>query len=131
MNDEGETEADIANGEAWVVLIGDLLRRAPPEQRADILAEALSCEQAAAAERKAREGALRWLRLGDLDTPGLRHWNAVMRLKSLVVQVFTRNISNNHSPERAAAILLARHPHGTGSRCLGDYLRCLGDYLPR
>jgi hypothetical protein len=45
-----------------------------------------------------------------------------MRLRSLVVQVFTRRISNNHSKPDAAAILFARHPYGHGSQYLGDYL---------
>jgi hypothetical protein len=50
-----------------------------------------------------------------------------MRLKSLVVQVFTRSITNNHSPKDAAGILFARHRHGYGSGSLGDYI----DDLPR
>ena len=50
-----------------------------------------------------------------------------MRLKSLVVQVFARSITNNHSPQDAAALLFADHRYGTGSGCLGDYI----DDLPR
>jgi hypothetical protein len=43
---------------------------------------------------------------------GVRHWRAIMRLKSLVIQVFARSIKNNHSPEEGDAILLAKHPFG-------------------
>jgi len=60
--------------------------------------------------------------MADLNAPGLRQWNVVMRLKSLLVQIFVRNVRNNHSPEDALAILFAEHPYGTGSRCLEDYL---------
>jgi hypothetical protein len=45
-----------------------------------------------------------------------------MRLKSLVVQVFVRNIANNHSPGDTAEILFAQHRYGAGSGCLRDYL---------
>jgi hypothetical protein len=50
-----------------------------------------------------------------------------MRLKSLVIQVFTRCITNDHSPQDAAKLLFADDPFGTGSCCLGDYI----DDLPR
>jgi hypothetical protein len=57
--------------------------------------------------------------------PGIRHWNVIMRLKSLLVQVFVRDITNNHSKADAAAILFVEHRHGTGSGWLPDYLRDL------
>lgn|SRR5262249_29913502 len=66
----------------------------------------------------------------DDNTPGLRHWNAIMRLRSLVVQVFVRRIRNNHSPKDAAQILFARHPHGSGSGELRDYLEGLPGLPP-
>jgi hypothetical protein len=57
-----------------------------------------------------------------MNKPGQRHWNAIMRIKSLLVQVFVRDIANNHTPQDAASILFAKHPHGTGSRLLQHYL---------
>jgi hypothetical protein len=45
-----------------------------------------------------------------------------MRLKSLMVQVFVRDIVNNHHPDRGKSLLLAHHPHGNGSGDLEDYL---------
>jgi hypothetical protein len=47
-----------------------------------------------------------------------------MRLKSLIIQVFARTISNSHSPRDAAKLLFAEHPYGTGSRYLGDCIHC-------
>jgi hypothetical protein len=41
---------------------------------------------------------------------------------SLIVQVLVRSITNNHSPERASAILFREHRDGTGSGWLPDYL---------
>ena len=57
-----------------------------------------------------------------MNDPHHRYWNVIMRLQSLVVQVFVRRISNNHSSKDAAAILFAKHPYGQGSRMLADYL---------
>ena len=45
-----------------------------------------------------------------------------MRLKSLLVQVLVRDITSDHSPEDARAILFVQHHYGTGSGCLRDYL---------
>jgi hypothetical protein len=56
------------------------------------------------------------------QSPGWRHWNAIMRLKSLVVQVFVRDIANDYSAADAAKILFAEHRHGHGSGRLRDYL---------
>jgi hypothetical protein len=56
------------------------------------------------------------------DLPGLRHWDAIMRLRSLVIQALTRRIRNNHSPEEAAKLLFAGHPHGHGSGWIVEYL---------
>jgi hypothetical protein len=39
-----------------------------------------------------------------------------MRLRSLVIQVLVRRIKTNHSPEDAAKLLFAEHPHGLPRR---------------
>jgi hypothetical protein len=54
------------------------------------------------------------------ETDGL--WNPIIRASSLIVQVLVRSIRNNHSPERASAILFREHREGTGSGWLPDYL---------
>jgi hypothetical protein len=54
------------------------------------------------------------------ETDGL--WNPIIRASSLIVQVLVRTITNNHSPERASAILFREHREGTGSGWLPDYL---------
>jgi hypothetical protein len=123
-----ENDKDIANVEAWAELLEDLLTLAPPDKRADVLTLAVKKEQA---ERKDRESngpfkCMAWDGI-NWDAPGQRHWNAIERLKSLVVQVFVRDITNNNSAKNAGKILFAQHQHGRGSRCLGDYI----DDLPR
>jgi hypothetical protein len=84
----GELDDDITNVEAWAEIIKDLLHLMPPEQRADVLALAVKNEEANRKEREADGG--RWFKpvnLTNMDTnPGIRHWNAIMRLKSLIVQ---------------------------------------------
>ena len=58
------------------------------------------------------------------DSDGL--WNPIARATSVIVQVIVRSITNNHSPERAAAILFREHREpdwrGNGSGWLPDYL---------
>jgi hypothetical protein len=54
------------------------------------------------------------------ETDGL--WNPIIKVSSLIVQVLVRSITNNHSPERASAILFREHRDGTGSGWLPDYL---------
>jgi hypothetical protein len=119
-----ETNEDINNVEAWVEIINDLLRRAPRELRAEILAQAVKCEAANKKEYELNAGFV-VINASEvsLDTPGLRNWHTIMRLKSLVVQIFVRNIHNNHSPKEAAKILFAQHAFGTGSGRLEDYLK--------
>jgi hypothetical protein len=118
-----ENEKDVGNVEAWAEIIGDLLHHVPLDKRREVLALAIKNEQAAAEEREAN-GGFKFMTFSDdwMNTPGQRQWNVIMRLKSLLVQVFVRNITNNHSPQEAASILFAQHPHGTGSRVLQDYL---------
>jgi hypothetical protein len=107
---------DITNVEAWSEVFKDILVLVPRKIRADVLALVNRNEEAERREREANDG---WLKV-DLSRPlsgipGLRHWDAVMRLESLIIQVLTRQIRNNHSPETAAKILFADHPNGTGS----------------
>jgi hypothetical protein len=58
------------------------------------------------------------------DSDGL--WNPIARATSVMVQTLVRFITNNHSPERAAAIMFREHHgasfRGTGSGFLPDYL---------
>jgi hypothetical protein len=121
---KSETSDDVKNVEAWAEVIRDVLWLMPIERRAEVLALVTENEEAERKERTGRITATPYS-FGLKDTPGLRHWDTIMRLKSLVVQVFVRSISNNHSPKEAAEILFAPHPHGSGSRVLEDYLRRL------
>jgi hypothetical protein len=116
-----ETSADIENVEAWAEIIRNILCCVPSDSRAQVLALATKREEA---ECKEREKGPCWVRASDIsmDTPGLRHLNAITRLQSLIVQIFVRDIANNHNKQNAAAILFAEHPHGTGSGLLKDYL---------
>ena len=117
-NPHAENNDDIENVEAWAEIFGEILDLIPRERRAQVLALATKTDEAEKA--KARSGELPYV---DLSVePDLHHWNAIMRLRSLIIQVFARRIANNHSKQEAAAILFARHPHGHGSRCLSDYL---------
>src|SRR5262249_39908993 len=123
-----ENREDIENVEAWAELIKDVLWLMPVERRADVLALAVKNEGAEHEERVTRGGALKFIDLTDdswMNSPRHRHRNVIMRLRSLVVQVFVRRITNNHSKEDAAQILFAPHPYGNGSGLLQDYLRDL------
>ena len=118
-----ETERDIGNVEAWAEIIGDLLFHVPADNRAEVLALAMANEEHERKEREAH-GGWKFHTLSDdfMKEPAQRHWNAITRLKSLVIQVFVRDVANNHSPKDAASILFTEHPYGTGSRLLKDYL---------
>ena len=91
---KSETDRDIENVEAWAEVVADLLYHVPPDKRVDVLVLATKNEQAEALEREAKGwdnvGSVRWTNHGHLD--------AITRIKSLLVQVFVRNIANNHSP---------------------------------
>jgi hypothetical protein len=118
-----KADKDIRNTKAWAEVIGDLLRLIPLEQRAAVLALTAANDEAARKEAEANDGFLEVDFTKDwTEVPGLVHWDAIMRLKSLVVQVFVRNIKTNHSPAKAAELLFTRHPYGHGSRSLQDYL---------
>jgi hypothetical protein len=103
----------MVNTEAWAEVFRDILYLVPGELRAEVLALVVRNDEV---ERK--EPVL--TRASDLPEP--RHWYAIMRLRSLVIQVLVRRIKNNNSPEDAAKLLFAEHPHGHGSGWLGEYL---------
>jgi hypothetical protein len=122
-----ESEEDISNVEAWAEIVEDLLYLVPVKDRMKVLDIARTKEEAAIAERAEHGGFTVWTFNADDNSQALRNWNVIMRLKSLIIQVFTRNITNNHSPENAAKLLFAEHPYETGGCCLSDYI----DDLPR
>jgi hypothetical protein len=123
-----ETDRDIGNVEAWAVIIEHMLALMPADRRMQVLQLAVQKEEAEAKERE-QHGPIRFMKFGNdwMESPCFRNWNAIMRLKSLLVQVFARNITNNHSPKEAARILFADHHHGCGSGRLSEYI----DDLPR
>jgi hypothetical protein len=119
MRKIAEDETDIANTEAWAKVFHDILDLIPGDH-VELLALVTKNDEAERAE-KAKTGGWLMVNAGAVDLdPG--YWNAAMRLRSLIVQVFARRITNNHSKPDAAAILFAEHPYGHGSRCLSDYL---------
>jgi hypothetical protein len=120
------TDKDMANNAAWAELITDVLHLLPPSQRAEILALATQKEEAAKVKREA-SGWIDWdiVDFTEHKSLGVRHRTALARLKSLVVQVFVRDIANGHSRPDAAKILFAPQRHGTGSGRLSDYLLAL------
>jgi hypothetical protein len=125
-----ESDKDIVNIEAWAEMIEDMLALMPPDSRIEVLRAAVKKEETERKERAENPyGGLCIMDAAELceaSSGGLRHWNAIMRLKSLVVQVFVRDITNNHSPASAAKILFAHHRHGHGSGRLHEYLNNVG-----
>jgi hypothetical protein len=117
-----ETEGDLNNVEAWAMLFEEILShvRADP---CDVLTLALKKQQEEA--EKDAELAAQFIRASELEKMEFPHTNTIERLKSLLVQVFVRDISIDHSPEEAHRILFGHHPHGRGSGDLGDYLEGL------
>jgi hypothetical protein len=105
-------------------VIEDLLFLVAPSKRIEVL-EAVANEEAASRKRHASCGLEVWT-IADLPEtqagPGWRYSNSIMQFKSLIIQVFLSNITNNHSREDAAKILLMGHRNGTGSGWLPDYL---------
>jgi hypothetical protein len=128
IRNRGETEEDIGNVEAWSEIIADALHHVAPADRIKVLRLAVQNEETARADRE-KHGGLHFMLMEAFTTaaPDIKHLNAIMRLKSLLVQVFVRDITNDNSPERAAEILFAHHRYGMGSGDLSDYL----DNLPR
>jgi hypothetical protein len=117
MNAHSESWEDVENVEAWAEVIKDLLYLVPCDRSATVLALATKNDKIKEADWKPMSFSDDWI-----NEPGQRHWHAIMRLKSLVIQVFARDINNNHSPEEATRILFAEHPHGYGSGLLEDYI---------
>jgi hypothetical protein len=109
------------NVEAWAEVISDVVDLVPEEHRAEVVALVAAIEQRERKKRK-KDPFIKTSEIDFLATPGVRHWDAIMRLTSLVVQVLVRRISNNHHPQDAAAILFVEHPYGNGSGQLRDYL---------
>jgi hypothetical protein len=106
-------------------VIEDLLFLVAPSKRIEVLKQAVSNEEAASCGRHETGGLEVWT-IADLpetrSCPGWRYWNSIMQFKSLIIQVFLRNITNSHSKEDAAKILFMGHSNGTGSGWLPDYL---------
>jgi hypothetical protein len=117
-----ETDHDIENVEAWAEIIADILHHVPPAKRTQVLALASKNEEIEAQKRKANHGKLTYVDMSKWDAIPPARNNTITRLQSLLIQVFVRDIINNHSPENARDILFVEHPHGTGSRLLEDYL---------
>jgi hypothetical protein len=114
-----ETRNDIENVAAWAEVIRAPLHLMPTGCRAAVLALAARNEGVARKEAETTGG---WIKIDLTKPPDFSHWHAVMRLKSLVVQVFVRTIKTNHHPAKAAKLLYAHHKWGYGSRLLQDYL---------
>jgi hypothetical protein len=109
---------DIQNVEAWAVIFEDLLHLIPPELCLKVL-------ELATKRQEVRSKANLLIHSGEFvkqASLAIRHWNAIMRLRSLVVQVFARTITSENSHADAAELLFARHRFGHGSQCLSDYL---------
>jgi len=119
-----ESREDIENVEAWAEVFRAILSRVPTDQRVAVLALVTKNEEGRRAEY-AKHGGFKPVNAASVDWrshPANRYWKVVMRLKSLLIQILVRDITNNHSAKDAAAILFAEHPFGCGSRRLGDYL---------
>ena len=112
---------DINNVEAWAYVIKCALCHVPPEHRLAVLALATANEEAERKKHQASGGLMTWADLMQ-KSPSARHHNASVRLKSLLVQIFARDITNDHSPQDAARFLFAPHRYGTGSGELWDYI---------
>lgn len=126
------TQEDINDVSAWAEIIGDVLCHVPDDLRENVLNLAVTRQQELKKREEENGGILlytaaEFLKDGWMNAPGIRSWHTIMRLKALLIQVFVRNITNNHSPDDAAELLFSRQRFGTGSGVLLDYI---GD-LPR
>jgi hypothetical protein len=123
------TDEDINDVEAWAGLIEDMLWRVPAELRENVLN--LATERARGTEERAAKNGRLWQSPADLEdwlkSPAVRSRGAKMRLKALLIQIFARDITNNHHPDDAAKLLFAHQRFGTGGCELLDYI----DDLPR
>jgi hypothetical protein len=106
-------------------VIEDLLFLVAPSKRIEVLERAVANEEAASRKRHESCGLEVWT-IADLPetqaSPGWRYWNSIMQFKSLIIQVFLRNITNNHSKEMQRRSCLWSIRNGTGSGWLLDYL---------
>ena len=91
---------DINNVEAWAYVIKCALYHVPPEHRLAVLALATANEEAERKKHEASGGLIMWTDLTQNyeKSPSARHHNAIVRLKSLLIQIFARDITNDHSP---------------------------------
>ena len=106
--------ADQRDVEAWAEIVKNTLFRAHPDRRAEILALAVQNEEAARRDRAANGPfKIRGFADIDLNTPGHRHCHVILRLKSLLVQVFVRDVTNTNSPAEAVDLLFAHQRFGT------------------
>jgi hypothetical protein len=109
-------------------VIEDLLCLVPPEKRLEVIKQVAAKEELAAKKREERGDRLELMFFDEASmerweaSPANRYWNHIMRFKSLVIQIFTRDITNDHSKEKAAQILFMEHKNGHGSGWLPDYL---------
>jgi hypothetical protein len=114
----------------WSEVMEHVLNLAPPSIRQEIVATVVektkqwAKEQASGPDPFFYKRPVKPVRLDELDDqkPGLKYRNAIMEAVSLVIQVFVRCITNNHSDEDAAKILFREHRHGTGGCWLPEYL---------
>jgi hypothetical protein len=117
------TEKDTKNISAWAEIIIDMLWLVPRNLHEDVLK--LAIERTADQKRADETGHISWAPADTknwMQSPGMKSYGAIMRLKALLIQVFVRNITNNHSAEDAAKLLFARQRFGTGNGELRDYI---------
>lgn len=113
---------DIRNAPAWADIVGDILGLVPAELREEVLAAVVA----------KRESELLAIREGKLieftgEMTVNPNWNAILRLKGLLVQVLARDVTCDSSAEDAAAILFGHQRYGNGSGFLLEYI---GDLPP-
>lgn len=108
-------------------VLEDFLHLVEPDKRLAVLTMAVVKEEAAI-EKRGKNGLLDWLPMDEDSmaayraSPGWRYHNRIQKFKSLIIQVFTRDITNDNSPEGAARLLFMHHANGNGSGWLPDYL---------
>lgn len=120
------TEKDIHNASALAEVVGDLLCRVPGDLREQVLHLALERERQRGVDRTAHPFSRPFDPEKVMQSPGMRHRGAIMRLKAVLVQVFVRDITNNNSSSDAAELLFASQRYGAGS---GRLLEYIGDLI--
>jgi hypothetical protein len=109
-------QADLENVEAWAEIINHVLWYVPPDRRADVLALAIKNEET---EVQVREPITL---VTDDWINEQRKCDAILRIQSLLIQVFARNIDIS-KPRDAASILNTDYLHDTGLRPLRRLLK--------